>query len=116
MKKIFLTLMALSLCTSISFAATTYGTNVKNAIKQDIQQTKASVKKDIQTKQDANNAQATAKKQEKIKQIDTKLNELNAEMKKVKADKTITETERTLKTTSLQRQINMYTKQKQALQ
>ncbi len=126
MKKILTALMVLSLSTSMTLAASTYGTNLKNAIKKDYQQTKSnikqendalknSIKQDMQKKQDAKNAQAAAKKQEKIKQIDNKLNELNAEMKRVKADKTITETERTLKTSSLQRQINMYNKQKAAL-
>ena len=51
-----------------------------------------------------------------MKQINGKLDELNKEMTAVKADKNITETERTLKVRTLQRQIDFYNNQKKALQ
>ena len=113
--------------TGFSFASNSFGSAVKNAVKQDIRNTKSAVKSDIKAvktsvKQDiANEKQAqantaAAKKAEKIKQIDSKLAELNKEMKTVKEDKNITETERTLKVRTLQRQINFYNNQKKALQ
>lgn len=146
MKKILTTVLLLSVMTCTSFAATTSlksaikqdfqnmktdvkttAKDVKTSVKQDIQTTKTEVKtttKDVKTavKQDiANEKQAhentaKAKKAEKIKMIDVKLNELNQEMTLVKNNKTITETERTLKIRTLQRQINLYQQQKKALQ
>ncbi len=138
MKKIFTLLFALSLITNASLAATSYGTSLKNAVKQDfaaaksdikttakdvktavkkdISDTKTAVKKDIENEKKAQASTAAAKKAEKIKQIDSKLTSLNKEMASVKADKNITETERTLKTRTLQRQIDFYNNQKKALQ
>lgn len=115
MKKILTLAMVLAFCGTSAFAATTLGNSVKNAVKQDITNTKKAIKQDLETKSQAQTAASTAKKEEKIKQIDSKLTELNKEMKTVKADKNITETERTLKTRSIQRQIDFYTKQKEAL-
>ena len=126
MKKALTLLFALTLMTNLSFAANSFSSAVKNAVKQDIKNTKTAVKttvKDTKTavKQDIANQQqeqrttAAAKKAEKIKQIDTKLQDLNKEMTSVKQDKNITETERTLKTKTLQRQIDFYNNQKKAL-
>ncbi|MBQ8475876.1 hypothetical protein IJ531_02325, partial [bacterium] len=103
------------------------GSAVKSAVKQDIANTKSSVKstvsdvksaakQDIQNKANAQTSTAAAKKAEKLKQINSKLDELNKELTTVKNDKNITETERTLKTKTLQRQIDFYNNQKKALQ
>ena len=127
MKKILTLLLLISMSTSISLAASSFGSTVKNAVKQDIVNTKSAVKSDVNTvknavKQDIVNQKqaqtntAAAKKEEKIKQIDTKLSDLNKELSSVKNDKSITETERTLKTKTLQRQIDFYNNQKKALQ
>lgn len=119
MKRILTLAMVLALSGSMTFAATNFGASVKNAVKQDIKNTRTDIKKsvqqDIDNKKQEQTAASTAKKQEKIKQIDAKLKELNKEMATVKNDKKITETERTLKTRSIQRQIDFYTKQKAAL-
>ena len=101
--------------------------SIKKAIKSDIANTKKEVKNTNKTiknavKQDIENAKAeqtasaTAKKNEKIKEINSKLTELNKEMKTVKNSKEITETERTLRTRAIQRQIDFYNKQNAALQ
>ena len=148
MKKILTLAMILAFSTTGAFAFS-FGKSVKNAVKQDINNTKTevkttnnsvknSVKSDIkaakkevkdtknsvknQVKQDIENAKkaqtqaATAKKTEKLNQINSKLTELNKEMTTIKNDKNITETERTLRTRALQRQIDWYNKQKAALQ
>ena len=126
MKKILVLFFALTVMTNVSMAANSFGSAVKSAVKQDIANTKSAVKSDANSvknavKQDiANQKQAqtntaAAKKAEKIKQIDSKLDELNKEMTSVKADKNITETERTLKVRTLQRQIDFYNNQKKAL-
>ena len=127
MKKALTLILTMTLMTGFSFASNSFGSAVKNAVKQDIRNTKSAVKSDIKAvktsvKQDiANEKQAqantaAAKKAEKIKQINSKLAELNKEMKTVKEDKNITETERTLKVRTLQRQIDFYNNQKKALQ
>ena len=127
MKKTLTLFFMMALMTGLSFGASSFTKDLKSAIKSDINATKSAVKSDINTtknavKQDiANQKQeqkttATAKKAEKIKQIDTKLAELNKEMKATKEDKEITETERVLKVRTLQRQIDFYNNQKKALQ
>jgi hypothetical protein len=126
MKKILITTLALTMISALSYADNSFGTSLKNAVKQDISATKSSVKStvtDIKTaaKQDVENAKqeqattAAAKKAEKLKQIDAKLDSLNEELTVVKNDKGITETERTLKSRTLQRQIDFYNNQKKAL-
>lgn len=127
MKKTLTLLFVLSLISSTTLAANSYGTSLKNAVKQDFaavktdiktsaKEVKTAVKNDIANERQAQATTAAAKKAEKIKQIDAKLAELNKEMTSVKADKTITETERVLKIKTLQRQIDFYNNQKKALQ
>ena len=124
MKKILTTVLLLSVMSCTSFAATT---SLKSAIKQDFQNmktdvktttqdVKTAVKQDIANEKQAHENTAKEKKAEKIKMINVKLEESNKEMALVKNDKTITETERTLKIRTLQRQINLYEQQKKALQ
>ena len=127
MKKLLVLSAVIALSTTITFAATSsLKTNFKNAVKQDIQtvkkdvnsQNKAlkeAVKKDVQNSANAKTSAAQTKKAEKIKQIDSKLTSLNKELATVKANKQITETERTLKVNSLERQIRFYNEQKKAL-
>ncbi len=119
MKKILTLAVIFALSTSVTMAANKYGKAIKNSFKQDVQTIKESVKKDVdnsvKAKTEAQTAASAAKKAEKIKQIDAKLTKLNKELDSVKADKNITETERTIKTNAIQRQINFYTKQKEAL-
>ena len=127
MKKILTTALIMTMFTGASFAATNFGNAVKNAVKQDIANTKSAVKTTVQdvktaAKQDMENQKkaqestAAAKKAEKLKQIDSKLDELNKELTSVKKDTSITETERTLRIKTLERQIEFYNKQKKALQ
>lgn len=127
MKKLLVLSAVIALSTTITFAATTnLKSSFKNAIKQDIQSVKndvnsqnkalkEAVKKDIQNSANAKTSAAQAKKAEKIKQIDSKLTSLNKELASVKANKQITETERTLRVNSLERQIRFYNEQKKAL-
>ena len=120
MKKVLAVATLMAMTVSASFAATSFGNSFKNAVKQDIQNTKSdlkeAVKQDMQAKTQARTSASQAKKAEKIKQIDAKLAELNKELTVVKNDKKITETERVLKMRPIQRQIDFYTRQKQALQ
>ena len=126
MKKILTLFFAITLISSASFAGNSFGSAVKNAVKQDIantksavkstvKDTKTAVKQDIANQKQAQQTTAAAKKAEKIKQIDSKLEELNKEINSIKEDKTITETERTLRVKTIQRQIDFYNNQKKAL-
>ena len=136
MKKILTLVMVIVLSTSASYA-TSFGQALKNAFRQDVKATKQEVKKDIkntkkdikdinksiknQIKTDIENtkkAQAeaeAARKKEALNQINAKLSDLNKQMKTVKNDKNMTETERVIRTRALQRQIDYYNKQKSAL-
>ena len=98
----------------------------KKETKQDIKETKKewkSFKKDIknQFKADLENSKKlqaeaeAARKNEIIKDIDTKLNGLNKELETVKNAQNITETERTIRMRLLQNQIKYYNKQKTSL-
>ena len=119
MKKLFTIFTILLLSASLSYGATTTTYNAKQQLKQNLNKTKtdfqSAVKSDIENAKKQNTIQTNQKKQEKINQIDQKINQLNKEIESVKADKTITETERTLKLTKLQHQLNYYNKQKEAL-
>lgn len=92
---------------------------IKEAVKKDTQATTTSLKKAIKTDiKDKTKEEASvpaAKKAEKMAEIDKKLKELNAELKRVKNDKTMTETERALKIKGIQHKIDIYAKQKAAL-
>ena len=99
---------------------------VKKETKQNIKDTKKeirNIKKDIkkQVKTDIENsrkAQAeaeAARKKQAISEINSKIAILNKEKKAVKSAKNITETERTIRTRALQRQIDYYNRQKSAL-
>ena len=137
MKKILTLIMVLALSSSASYAIS-FGQALRNAIRQDVKATKQEVKKDIkdtkkdikdmnksiknQIKTDIENSKKAhaeaeaARKKEALKQINAKLSDLNKEMKTVKNDKNITETERVIRTRALQRQIDYYNKQKAILQ
>ena len=127
MKKILTIALVLTISTSLSYAANSFSSSLKSAVKQDIANTKSAVKSDVNSvksavKQDIENQKkaqestAAAKRAEKIAQINSKLDELNKELKAAKTDKTITETERVLKVRTIQRQIEFYNNQKKALQ
>ena len=54
-------------------------------------------------------------KQAKIKELDAKVKSLEKELKAVKNNKNMTNTEKTIKSRALERQINFYNKQLEAL-
>ena len=121
MKKIFTLLTILALSTTMSYAASNFGKSLGNAIKADVNNTtktfKNAVKADVNNAKKQNTAETTAKKQAKLKEINTKLDALNKEKQEI-SSKTygITESERSLRLNVIQRQIDFYNKQKAALQ
>ena len=129
MKKMLTLAMVLALFAPASFAG--FGSSLKNAVKSDVKATKTAVKSDvkatktgiknavktdIENSKKAQTAAATAKKTEKLNKINSKLTELNNELTTVKNSKELTETEKTIRTRAIQRQIEFYNKQKAALQ
>jgi len=114
MKKLLALGAIVALTTSLTFAAG-FGDAFKdaaNAAKADL---KSAVQADINNAKKANADAASAKKAEKIAEINKKLSALESQLKSVKADKSITETERALKVRSIERQIEYFNKQKAAL-
>lgn len=107
MKKILVLSAIMILTANLSFAGSVTN-DLKNAVKADINNS-------VNAATTAHNNTAAAKKAEKIAQINAKLVDLNKQLEAVKADKNITETERTLKIKTLQSQIDFYNKQKTAL-
>ena len=104
---------------NVSFAASKAFNDFKAAVKQDIQNTKADIrtaaKKDIEAKKAQDIAAAKTKKAAKLKEIETKLTELNKELTAVKKSTTMTQTEKTIKARALEKQIDFYNKQKASL-
>jgi len=114
MKKILTLAILLAVSAGTTFAANEY--SLKQAIKTDINNQKSAIKTDMDNAKKKRESAAAVKKEEKIKQIDLKLAELNKQMKQVKNQTTgITESERALRMNVLQRQIDFYNKQKAAL-
>ncbi|MBQ7287669.1 MAG: hypothetical protein IJW73_07920 [Candidatus Gastranaerophilales bacterium] len=130
MKK-FLTLgMVLALSTSMTLAASSYGDAFKKAVKQDIatmkqeakdynKSVKESFKKDLEAKAKAKEEAKTkaikAKKAEDLKEVNSKIAELNKERAAIQANKNMTFTEKTLKTKAIDKQLEYYNKQKELL-
>lgn len=108
MKKLFVLLAMTVFSTTGVFAASTLGTNLKNAVKQDIQTS-------VGARKEANANAAAQKKEQKIKELNAKLADLNKEKAAIQKDKSITEVQRALKLDKVQKQIDFYTKQKAAL-
>ncbi len=130
MKKLLTLATILALSTTVTLAATSYGTALKNAVKQDIETSKQeakaynasvkeAIKKDIETKAKASEqAQikaATEKKNAKLKEFNSKIVELNKEKAKIQAAKDMTYTEKAIKTKAIDKQLEFYKKQKEAL-
>lgn len=130
MKKILTLGVVLALSTSLTFAASSYGDAFKNAIKQDIatvkketkeynQSLKDSIKKDLEAKAKANeDAKVKAineKKAAKLKEINSKIAELEKEKKALEDNISISFTEKTLKTKAIDKQLEYLNKQKASL-
>ena len=116
MKKLSILLIAFLLTLSASYAAG-FGDSLKNAVKSDLNAVKDSVKQDIKNQADAKKEQrmeqTKAKQSEIIKERDNKINAINKdlrtkekELQAIQNDKTMTQTEKTLKSKALERQIN----------
>ncbi len=117
MKNLLAMLLALVLTTSICNAATTnVGTNLKNAIKQDVEAAKKAVKSDVEKANKEKQAQrkvANKEKKAKLKQqrdtqvsaIDNQINQKKQQLNTVKKSTAMTETEKTIKTRAYERQI-----------
>ena len=129
MKKLLTLATVLSLSATITLAATT-GLSVKEYAKQQKalakQEAKAynaslkeAVKKDIEAKTKASEqAQikaAAEKKNAKLKEFNSKITELNKEKAKIQAAKDMTYTEKALKTKAIDKQLEFYKKQVDAL-
>ena len=115
MKKLFALIMILAVTSSASYASS-FWKDVKTSFKKDVKATKQAIKTDIENSKKERAAEKAANKNASLKEVNDKLTELNKEMKAVKADKNITETQRTIEIKLLQKQIDFYKKQKQEIQ
>ena len=130
MKKMLTLGVILALSTSMTLAATNYTSALKNAIKQDIETSKQeakdynasvkdAIKKDIEAKAKAAEQEkintAKAQKAQKLNEINLKITELNKEKAKIQSNNKLTYTERAIKTKAIEKQLEYYNKQKEAL-
>ena len=119
MKKLLTLIMVLAITSSATYASS-FWKELKNSFRQDVKATKQAIRADIEnSKKEQEQAQATAaatRKREALKEVNTNLYNLNKEMRTVKADKNISETERVIKVRILQKQIDFCNKQKKDIQ
>ena len=119
MKKLLTLIMVLAVSSSATYASS-FWKEVRNSFRQDVKATKQAIKTDIEkSKIEQEKAQAQEKatrKREALKEVNTNLYNLNKEMRTVKADKNISETERVIKVRLLQKQIDFCNKQKKDIQ
>ena len=119
MKKLLTLIMVLAVSSSATYASS-FWKDLRNSFRQDVKATKQAIRADIEkSKIEQEKAQAQEKatrKRDALKEVNTNLYNLNKEMKDVKADKNISETERTIKVKLLQKQIDFCNKQKKDIQ
>ena len=115
MKKL-LTLITILAVTSSATYASSFWRSLGNAVKQDVKETKQAIKTDIENSKKEQAKENEARKKESLKEVNDRLTALNKEMKAVKNDKTITETERVIKIKILQKQIDFANQQKKDIQ
>ena len=114
MKKLLTLIMVLAVSSSATYASS-FWKEVRNSFRQDVKATKQAIRADIEkSKIEQEKAQAqekAAKKKASLKEVNDRKTALNKEMKEVKSDKNISETERTIKVKLLQKQIDFANKQ-----
>lgn len=119
MKKLLTLIMVLAVSSSATYASS-FWKDLRNSFRQDVKATKQAIRADIEkSKIEQEQAQAAAtatRKREALKEVNTNLYNLNKEMRTVKADKNISETERTIKVRLLQKQIDFCNNQKKDIQ
>lgn len=115
MKKLLVLIMALAVTSSASYASS-FWSSLRDAFRQDIKATKQAINADIENVKKEQAAETAARKNEALKEVNKNLSALNKEMRAVKADKNISETERVIKVRFLQRQIDFCNKQKKDIQ
>lgn len=119
MKKLLTLIMVLAVSSSATYASS-FWKDLRNSFRQDVKATKQAIRADIEkSKIEQEKAQAQEKatrKRDALKEVNTNLSNLNKEMRTVKADKNISETERVIKVRILQKQIDFCNKQKKDIQ
>ena len=110
MKKLLTLIMILVLSSSASYAAS-FWSSLKDAFRRDVNTTKQAINTDIENAKKEQAAQTVANKRKSLKEVNDRKAALNKEMREVKADKTISETERTIKLKLLQKQIDFANRQ-----
>ena len=115
MKKLLTLIMVLAVTSSASYGAS-FWSSVRDAFKRDVKETKQAIRADIENSKKEQAAEAAARKKAALQEVNDKLTALNKDMRAVKADKNITETERTIKIKLLQKQIDFANKQKKEIQ
>ena len=115
MKKLLTLIMVLAVTSSAAYASSFWG-SVKDAFRQDVNATKQAIRADIENSKKEQAAESAARKREALREVNTNLYNLNKEMRAVKYDKNISETERVIKMRILQKQIDFCNKQKKDIQ
>lgn len=110
MKKLLTLIMILAVSSSATYASS-FWKDIKNSFRQDIKATKQAINADIENAKKEQAAQNAANKQKSLKEVNDRKAALIKEMREVKADKTISETERTIKVKLLQKQIDFANRQ-----
>ncbi len=114
MKKLLTLIMVLAVSSSATYASS-FWKDLRNSFRQDVKATKQAIRADIEKsmieQEKAQAQEKAAKKKASLKEVNDRKTALNKEMKEVKSDKNISETERTIKVKLLQKQIDFANKQ-----
>ncbi len=110
MKKLLTLIMILAVSSSATYASS-FWKDLKNSFRQDVKATKQAVRADIENAKKEQAAEAAANKKAALKEVNDRKIALYKEMREVKADKNISETERTIKVRLIQKQIDFANKQ-----
>ena len=102
--------MILAVSSSATYASS-FWKDLKNSFRQDVKATKQAVRADIENAKKEQAAEAAANKKAALKEVNDRKIALYKEMREVKADKNISETERTIKVRLIQKQIDFANKQ-----
>jgi len=115
MKKLLVLIMVLAVSSSASYASS-FWSSVRKAFRQDVQATRQAIQADIEASKKEQAEVTATRKKEALKEVNSNLYTLNKEMRAVKNDKNISETERVIKIRLLQKQIDFCNKQKKDIQ
>lgn len=123
MKKAFILPLIFIICTSSAYAASNFGSTLKNAIKEDMQAVKDAFRKDVENqttnqwheKNAGKRAELIKERNEKIREVNADIREKQAQIREVKYNSNSSETVKTIKLRIYERQLESLQNKKERI-